>query len=207
MSFRLYELVWNRPVSSQIKTPPGNRVSSPVAGRSLGRLRGPSSPASGKIITFHGFLNAYVDDAYYDADREDASAACPPLSGRRAEGAGTVRGRTSHPHLRIHRGPPWSRKLEDLGDRPAVHYSSTSHILDRAMSSERHGAGPVVPRLRRGHLLELHFRSPGRLRLHRRMEAHSRDRSAARRPVPCLRRSTSARTARRCLKEPGQRHH
>ena len=77
--FRLYELIWMRTVASQMKDATGNTVSI--------RLGGPAGTgedvvfsASGRTITFHGFLKAYVegtDDAA--ASKDDAEARLPAL--------------------------------------------------------------------------------------------------------------------------------
>ncbi len=90
--FRLYELIWMRTIASQMKDAKGNTVTI--------RLGGPCEPteagedvvfsASGRTITFHGFLKAYVestDDA--DAARDDQETRLPNL----AEGARGQRGR------------------------------------------------------------------------------------------------------------------
>ncbi len=78
--FRLYELIWMRTVASQMKDATGNTVSI--------RLGGPAGTgedvvfsASGRTITFHGFLKAYVegtDDAA--ASKDDAEARLPALA-------------------------------------------------------------------------------------------------------------------------------
>ena len=68
--FRLYELIWMRTVASQMKDAVGQSVSI--------RIGGPAATgedvvfaASGRVITFHGFLKAYVegsDDPSAEAD-------------------------------------------------------------------------------------------------------------------------------------------
>ncbi len=78
--FRLYELIWMRTVASQMKDATGNTVSI--------RLGGPAGTgedvvfsASGRTITFHGFLKAYVegtDDAA--TSKDDAEARLPALA-------------------------------------------------------------------------------------------------------------------------------
>ncbi len=78
--FRLYELIWMRTIASQMKDAAGNSLTI--------RLGGPSSDgedvvfsSSGRTITFHGFLKAYVegnDDA--DAARDDAESKLPNLT-------------------------------------------------------------------------------------------------------------------------------
>ncbi|MGP3999646.1 type I DNA topoisomerase [Streptomyces sp. 8N706] len=60
--FRLYELIWKRTVASQMKDAVGNSVTVKVGGRADDG-RDVEFSASGKIITFHGFLKAYVEGA------------------------------------------------------------------------------------------------------------------------------------------------
>jgi DNA topoisomerase I len=100
---RLYELVWKRTVASQMKDATGESVSVRVLGQvnaSEPILVGVSAPgalangttdsvpgraaefaASGKVISFHGFLKAYVegsDDP--DAELDDNQRRLPPLA-------------------------------------------------------------------------------------------------------------------------------
>src|ERR1700733_10526503 len=70
---RLYELVWKRTVASQMKDATGESVSVRVAGQSSTGEKAEFG-ASGKVISFYGFLKAYVEgsddpDAELD-DRE-----------------------------------------------------------------------------------------------------------------------------------------
>ena len=60
--FRLYELIWMRTVASQMKDAVGQSVTVKVGGASSDG-RDVEFSASGKIITFHGFLKAYVEGA------------------------------------------------------------------------------------------------------------------------------------------------
>ncbi|MFD7730006.1 type I DNA topoisomerase [Kitasatospora phosalacinea] len=60
--FRLYELIWMRTVASQMKDAVGQSVTVKVGGRAADG-RDAEFSASGKIITFHGFLKAYVEGA------------------------------------------------------------------------------------------------------------------------------------------------
>jgi len=76
---RVYELIWKRTVASQMKDATGESVSVRVAGRSSAGEEAEFA-ASGKIINFHGFLKAYVEDADDDADRDDRERRLPPLS-------------------------------------------------------------------------------------------------------------------------------
>ncbi|KQV18823.1 MULTISPECIES: type I DNA topoisomerase [unclassified Kitasatospora] len=60
--FRLYELIWMRTVASQMKDAVGQSVTVKVGGRAT-TGQDVEFSASGKIITFHGFLKAYVEGA------------------------------------------------------------------------------------------------------------------------------------------------
>ncbi len=78
---RLYELVWKRTVASQMKDAIGESVSVRVAGRSSTNEEAEFG-ASGKIITFYGFLKAYVEDVEEadGTDRDDRERRLPPLA-------------------------------------------------------------------------------------------------------------------------------
>ena len=76
---RLYELVWKRTVASQMKDATGESVSVRVAGRSSAG-EGAEFGASGKVISFYGFLKAYVEDADDDAERDDRERRLPPMA-------------------------------------------------------------------------------------------------------------------------------
>jgi DNA topoisomerase I len=78
--FRLYELIWQRTVASQMKDATGESVSVRVAGTSTQNERAEFG-ASGKIITFYGFLKAYVEDTDdTDTDRDDRERRLPPMA-------------------------------------------------------------------------------------------------------------------------------
>ncbi|MFT4286540.1 type I DNA topoisomerase [Nocardioides sp.] len=75
--FRLYELIWMRTVASQMKDATGQSVTIRLGGAALHPNGGPSEDAvfsaSGRVITFHGFLKAYVegtDSAEQSSDDE-----------------------------------------------------------------------------------------------------------------------------------------
>jgi DNA topoisomerase I len=80
---RLYELVWKRTVASQMKDAIGESVSVRVAGRSTANEEAEFG-ASGKVITFYGFLKAYVEDTDETdgTDRDDRERRLPPLAER-----------------------------------------------------------------------------------------------------------------------------
>ncbi len=84
--FKLYELIWMRTVASQMKDAVGQSVTVKVGGASADG-RDAEFSASGKIITFHGFLKAYVegrDDP--DAELDDRERRLPQV----AEGDGVT---------------------------------------------------------------------------------------------------------------------
>ena len=77
---RLYELIWQRTVASQMKDATGESVSVRVAGASSTGERAEFG-ASGKVINFYGFLKAYVEGADDPtADLDDRERRLPPLA-------------------------------------------------------------------------------------------------------------------------------
>ena len=78
--FRLYELIWMRTVASQMKDATGSSVTVRVGGDASDG-RAVEFTASGKIISFHGFLKAYVegsDDP--DAELDDRERRLPAVA-------------------------------------------------------------------------------------------------------------------------------
>src|SRR5207253_9024912 len=128
---RLYELIWKRTVASQMNDATGESVSVRVSGRSSAGEEAEFG-ASGKIISFHGFLKAYVEDVEDDAERDDRERRLPPL----AEGD-PLRGELS-PAEHATRPPAryteatLVKELEDreIG-RPSTYASIIGTILDR----------------------------------------------------------------------------
>jgi DNA topoisomerase I len=77
---RLYELIWQRTVASQMKDATGESVSVRVAGTSSAGERAEFG-ATGKVISFYGFLKAYVEGADDPAaDLDDRERRLPPLA-------------------------------------------------------------------------------------------------------------------------------
>jgi DNA topoisomerase-1 len=76
---RLYELIWQRTVASQMKDATGESVSVRVTGTSTANERAEFG-ATGKIINFYGFLKAYVEDTDDASDRDDRERRLPPLA-------------------------------------------------------------------------------------------------------------------------------
>jgi len=77
---RLYELIWQRTVASQMKDATGESVSVRVAGTSSAGERAEFG-ATGKVISFYGFLKAYVEDVEDpNIDRDDRERRLPSLA-------------------------------------------------------------------------------------------------------------------------------
>ncbi|GAA5141016.1 type I DNA topoisomerase [Nocardioides marinquilinus] len=81
--FRLYELIWMRTVASQMKDATGQTVSVRLGGTARhtdGSGEDVVFGASGRVITFHGFLKAYVEGTDDDGAKDDAESRLPALT-------------------------------------------------------------------------------------------------------------------------------
>ncbi|MFG5150906.1 DNA topoisomerase, partial [Campylobacter lari] len=78
--FRLYELIWQRTVASQMADARGTTLSLRIAGESTDGQQVVFS-ASGRTITFGGFLKAYVEsiDELAGGESDDAESRLPNL--------------------------------------------------------------------------------------------------------------------------------
>jgi DNA topoisomerase I len=129
--FRLYELIWKRTVASQMKDATGESVSVRITGTSSAGEEAEFT-ASGKIISFHGFLKAYVEDVEGDAERDDRERRLPPLAENdRLRGVVTPAGHVTRPPARYTEAS-LVKELEDreIG-RPSTYASIIGTILDR----------------------------------------------------------------------------
>ena len=80
--FRLYELIWMRTVASQMKDAVGQSVSVRIGGGAHYPDRAGEDvvfSASGRVITFHGFLKAYVEGTDEGAAKDDQETRLPAL--------------------------------------------------------------------------------------------------------------------------------
>jgi DNA topoisomerase I len=128
---RLYELIWKRTVASQMKDATGESVSVRVSGRSSAG-EDAEFGASGKIISFHGFLKAYVEDVEDDAERDDRERRLPPLAeGDPLRGELEPAEHSTRPPARYTEAT-LVKELEDreIG-RPSTYASIIGTILDR----------------------------------------------------------------------------
>ncbi|GII31156.1 type I DNA topoisomerase [Planotetraspora mira] len=131
--FRLYELIWQRTVASQMKDAVGESVSVKVAGTSS-TGESVEFSATGRTITFYGFLKAYVEGADDPAtDRDDSEKRLPNLAeGDRLTARDlTALGHSTKPPARYTEAS-LVKELEDreIG-RPSTYASIIGTILDR----------------------------------------------------------------------------
>ena len=130
--FRLYELIWMRTVASQMKDAVGQSVSV--------RLGGAASTgedvvfsASGRVITFHGFLKAYVEGRDDASESDDTETRLPNLIEGAAVSAASVSasGHETKPQARYTEAT-LIKELEDreIG-RPSTYASIIKTIIDR----------------------------------------------------------------------------
>ena len=158
--YRLYELIWQRTVASQMRDVTGLRTN--VRLQADAGEHGPAVfAASGKVITFAGFLRAYVegsDDP--DAELDDQERVLPPLSrGQELEPISTeARGHETQPPARFTEAS-LVRELEDRGiGRPSTYASIIQTILNRDYAWKKGSAlVPTFVAFAVVQLLERHF--------------------------------------------------
>ena len=134
---RLYELIWKRTVASQMNDATGTsaqlRLTATVP-EGLAAGQEAEFSASGRVITFPGFLRAYVegeDDP--DAELADREVVLPPLAeGDVVEGSGfEAKDHTTQPPARYTEAS-LVKAMEELGvGRPSTYASVIATILDR----------------------------------------------------------------------------
>ncbi|MER6083304.1 type I DNA topoisomerase [Streptomyces sp. NPDC001833] len=131
--FKLYELIWKRTVASQMKDATGNSVTVKIGGTAADG-RDVEFSASGKTITFHGFLKAYVEGADDpNAELDDRERRLPqvsegdPLSAEEI----TVDGHATKPPARYTEASLVKELEEREIGRPSTYASIIGTILDR----------------------------------------------------------------------------
>lgn len=131
--FRLYELIWKRTVASQMKDAVGNSVTVKIGGRGTDG-RDAEFTASGKTITFHGFMKAYVEGADDpNAELDDRERRLPQV----AEGDAlspqeiSVDGHATKPPARYTEASLVKELEEREIGRPSTYASIIGTILDR----------------------------------------------------------------------------
>jgi DNA topoisomerase I len=131
--FRLYELIWKRTVASQMKDATGQSVSVRVAGDSTAGERAEFG-ATGKIITFYGFLKAYVEGADDPAsDLDDQERRLPTLEedDPLTATALSAEGHSTRPPARYTEASLVKELEEREIGRPSTYATIIGTILDR----------------------------------------------------------------------------
>ncbi|MEM6106361.1 type I DNA topoisomerase [Mycobacterium sp. 050272] len=151
--FRLYELIWQRTVASQMADARGTTLSLRIAGTSRNQGAGPEGDqsvvfsASGRTITFAGFLKAYVEtvDELAGGEADDAERRLPQLTeGQRLAALElTPDGHATSPPARYTEAS-LIKTLEELGiGRPSTYTSIIKTIQDRGYVHKKGSA--LVP--------------------------------------------------------------
>ncbi|MFE7573138.1 type I DNA topoisomerase [Streptomyces sp. NPDC057521] len=131
--FRLYELIWKRTVASQMKDATGNSVTVKIGGRASDG-RDAEFSASGKTITFHGFMKAYVEGADDpNAELDDRERRLPQVTEGDALSADeiSVDGHATKPPARYTEASLVKELEEREIGRPSTYASIIGTILDR----------------------------------------------------------------------------
>ncbi|HNA98726.1 MAG TPA: type I DNA topoisomerase, partial [Marmoricola sp.] len=130
--FRLYELIWMRTIASQMKDATGQTVSVRMGGTAASG-EDVVFGASGRVITFHGFLKAYVEGSDDGGATDDQETRLPNLSQGDAVSAAELRaaGHQTKPPARFTEAT-LIRELEEreIG-RPSTYASIIETILYR----------------------------------------------------------------------------
>lgn len=147
--FRLYELIWQRTVASQMADARGTTLSLRINGTAGGPAgeRQVVFSASGRTITFAGFLKAYVEtvDELAGGEADDAESRLPQLTqGQRLDAVElTPDGHATNPPARYTEAS-LVKALEELGiGRPSTYSSIIKTIQDRGYVHKKGSA--LVP--------------------------------------------------------------
>ena len=137
--YRLYELIWQRTVASQMADAVGRSVTVRVGGASSAGEDVEFS-ASGKVITFPGFLRAYVEETDDDtAERDDRETRLPRVEQSQALTAAGIepQAHSTSPPARYTEAS-LVKALEELGiGRPSTYASILGTIQDRGYVFKR----------------------------------------------------------------------
>jgi DNA topoisomerase-1 len=130
--FRLYELIWMRTVASQMKDAVGNTVTVRLGGAASSGADVVFS-ASGRTITFHGFLKAYVEGTDEGAQKDDAETRLPTLAQGDAVSAASISasGHETKPPARYTEATLIKELEEREIGRPSTYASIIGTILNR----------------------------------------------------------------------------
>ncbi|MGW0173448.1 type I DNA topoisomerase [Rhodococcus sp. NPDC003322] len=144
--FKLYELIWQRTVASQMQDARGTTLTLRITGTARSGEEATFS-ASGRTITFPGFLKAYVESVDEEAggQSDDAESRLPVLVAGQGVTASKLDpdGHTTNPPARFTEAS-LIKTLEELGiGRPSTYASIIKTILDRGYVYKRGSA--LVP--------------------------------------------------------------
>jgi DNA topoisomerase-1 len=130
--FRLYELVWQRTVASQMKDATGQSVSVRIGGQASDG-RDVVFAASGRVITFHGFLKAYVEGTDGGKRSDDDQVPLPELVEGEAVNAAslTAQGHETKPPARYTEATLIKELEEREIGRPSTYASIIGTIINR----------------------------------------------------------------------------
>ena len=147
--FRLYELIWQRTVASQMADARGTTLSLRITGTAaeLGQNREVGFSATGRTLTFPGFLKAYVEtvDELAGGEADDAERRLPHLTpGQQLDAIElTPDGHSTNPPARYTEAS-LVKALEELGiGRPSTYSSIIKTIQDRGYVHKKGSA--LVP--------------------------------------------------------------
>ena len=169
--FRLYELIWQRTLASQMADAVGTSVSVRLGRhqqhRRAGRVRGVAARPSRSPASSGRTWRASTTG---DADRDDSERRLPrlrrdqPLDAREL----TPQGHTTTPPAR-YTEPSLVKAMEELGHRPPVdlRVDPADHPGPRVRLEEGQRARPVLDRVRGGQPAGAALHPAGRLRVHR----------------------------------------
>ena len=132
--FRLYELVWQRTLASQMKDATGETITVKIIATPADQQRC-TFVASGRTISFYGFLKAYVEaiDEGSDGQSDDSQTRLPELSKGQSLSPERIRalGHETRPPAR-YTEPSLVAKLEELTiGRPSTYATIIRTITSR----------------------------------------------------------------------------
>ncbi|MQA61947.1 MAG: type I DNA topoisomerase [Actinophytocola sp.] len=133
--FRLYELIWQRTIASQMADAKGTTMSVRITGVAAGSGEECTFAASGRTITFAGFLRAYVEavDTEAGGEADDAERRLPHLERDQRVTAAELAadGHTTSPPARFTEAS-LVKTMEELGiGRPSTYASIIKTVQDR----------------------------------------------------------------------------
>ncbi len=178
--FRLYELIWQRTVASQMADARGTTLSLRITGQPQARASRCVFGASGRTITFAGLpegLRREPSTTQAGGEADDAESRLPNLT------AGPARRRRRADRRRAHHQPagPLHRGVADQGAGGAGHRPAVDVLVDhqdhpgpRLRAEEGQRAGAVLGGVRGDRAARAALRPAGRLRLHRRHGGRAR---------------------------------